>query len=332
MAPKKRTFAELGFVAELAGTYRADFNIREEEKIRHIRGPRRGSQQRALDDLSLIRTAAAEHTSRADGLEAMQAAAKRLKEAAAAEAGGVVEIDGEHRARLQYTDCARNSCEIKGPRRHDERRAQADLESMRAAAADKPTRAEHFEAMAREAHRLQEHAAFEVQVAIAVEREKFNQKHMQTDSETEPEQDPDVAIYDEPFPIIDVNNAETRERLFTSPLPRSKAQKEKPPADSFEATTRLATFRPVRSNVGDLRVLLEARADPNVKINTGSLSPLRNVMCFARPCEVREMRLLLLEHGAMESNADKKRWEEREEYDMKEPAWLTNFHRDDREG
>ena len=38
MAPKKRTFAELGFVAELAGTYRADFNIREEEKIRHIRG------------------------------------------------------------------------------------------------------------------------------------------------------------------------------------------------------------------------------------------------------------------------------------------------------
>ena len=44
------------------------------------------------------------------------------------------------------------------------------------------------------------------------------------------------------------------------------------------------------------------------------------------------MRLLLLEHGAMESNADKKRWEEREEYDMKEPAWLANSHRDDREG
>ena len=55
-------------------------------------------------------------------------------------------------------------------------------------------------------------------------------------------------------------------------------------------------------------------------------------MCFARPCDVREMRLLLIEHGAMESNADKKRWEEREEYDMKEPAWLANFHRDDREG
>ena len=129
-----------------------------------------------------------------------------------------------------------------------------------------------------------------------------------------------------------MNTAESRERLFTAPLPRSKAQKEKPPADSFEATKQLATFRPVRSNVGDLRVLLEARADPNVKINPGSLSPLRNVMCFARPCDVREMRLLLLEHGAMESKEDKKRWEEREEYDMKEPAWLANFHRDDREG
>ena len=113
---------------------------------------------------------------------------------------------------------------------------QADLEAMRAAATDKPTRAEHFEAMAKDAHRLQEHAAFEMQVAIAVEREKFDQKHMQT----EPEQDLDIAIYDEPFPIYDVKNAETRERLFKSPLPRSKALKEKPPTDSFEATKQLA--------------------------------------------------------------------------------------------
>ena len=75
---------------------------------------------------------------------------------------------------------------------------------MSAVAADKSTRAEHFEAMAREAHRLQEHAAFEVQVAIAVERGKFDQKHLQTDSESENEQDLDVAIYDEPFPIYDV--------------------------------------------------------------------------------------------------------------------------------
>ena len=73
MAPKKRTFEGLGSVAELAGAFRADFNIREEAKIRHILGPRRGNQQRALGDLHFVRAAAAEHTSRADGLEATQA-------------------------------------------------------------------------------------------------------------------------------------------------------------------------------------------------------------------------------------------------------------------
>ena len=68
------------------------------------------------------------------------------------------------------------------------------------------------------------------------------------------------------------------------------------------------------------------------KFGVSNISPLRNVLCFARPCDVREMRLLLLEHGAMESKADRKRWEDREDYDMLEPAFLTNFHRDDREG
>ena len=47
---------------------------------------------------------------------------------------------------------------------------------------------------------------------------------------------------------------------------------------------------------------------------------------------MREMRLLLLEYGAKESEADKKRWESRKHYDMIEPAWMANFHRDDREG
>ena len=41
--------------------------------------------------------------------------------------------------------------------------------------------------MAKEAQLLQEHAAFEVDVAIAVGKEEFDQKHMQTDSETEEE-------------------------------------------------------------------------------------------------------------------------------------------------
>ena len=56
------------------------------------------------------------------------------------------------------------------------------------------------------------------------------------------------------------------------------------------------------------------------------------MISFARPRDVREMRLLLLQYGARESDRDKKLWEDRERYDLYESAWLANFHRDDREG
>ena len=94
----------------------------------------------------------------------------------------------------------------------------------------------------------------------------------------------------------------------------------------------LAKFRPSYSRVEDLRILLEARADPNATVGVGNISPLRNVMGFAHPRHVREMRLLLLDYGAFESSAEIKRWEDREKYDMMEPGWLVARHRDDREG
>ena len=115
MAPKKRPFAELGSVGGLARSYRAKFNFREGQKVCNIYGPRRGNQQRALGELHVIRAAAAEHTSRADGLEAMQAAAERMKEAAATEAGGIEEVEGEHRARVRCADTSGEPRQIKGP-------------------------------------------------------------------------------------------------------------------------------------------------------------------------------------------------------------------------
>ena len=93
---------------------------------------------------------------------------------------------------------------------------------MRAAAVDQPTRAEHFEAMAREAHRLQSHAGFEVRVGMTMGKKQHGRKHMQTDSETDPEPDPDAARYEEPFPEYDVTNPESLERLYTAPPPRKK--------------------------------------------------------------------------------------------------------------
>ena len=141
-----------------------------------------------------------------------------------------------------------------------------------------------------------------------------------------------MVLYEEPFPEYDVNDPQARERLYTAPPPRKKPWQVKPPRDRVEATTALAEFSPVRSGVHDLRALLVARADPNTIPKHGDLSPLRNVLCFARPCDVSEMRLLLLEYGAEQSSADAKRWAEREAYDAMEAEWLANFHRDDREG
>ena len=117
MAPKRRSFAELGFVADVGGAYRAHFKFRAAQRIRNIYGPRRGSKQRAFGDLNMIRDAAPEGASRSDGFEAMEAAAKRLKTDAAAEAGGVEKVGDEHRARVQYATTSGELRQIKGPRR-----------------------------------------------------------------------------------------------------------------------------------------------------------------------------------------------------------------------
>jgi hypothetical protein len=203
---------------------------------------------------------------------------------------------------------------------------------MRESAARQPTRDAYFEAMAEEAHRIQAHAAYEVQVAMAMGKEKHSRQHMHADVDSESDQGIDyAAAYEEPFPDYDAADPANLERLYTAP-PRKKSKKAKPPANDIEATRMLADFSPIRSSIDDLRVLLEARADPNATVGLGNISPLRNAMCFARPCDVREMRLLLLDHGAFESRAEKQRWSVRETCDMMEASWLADFHRDDREG
>ena len=120
MAPKRRAFAELGSVASHAGSYSAEFSIREAERIRHIYGPRRRNKLRALGDLDVIRAAAAESESRADGFEAMEAAAKRLKADTAAEAGGVEKVGDEYRARVRCATASGEFRKIQGPCRLDD--------------------------------------------------------------------------------------------------------------------------------------------------------------------------------------------------------------------
>jgi hypothetical protein len=325
--------AELGHCGHRDGQSRAEFKVRDSGRELRFKGPYHDREELAQDDLLTIRAAATKRMTRAEALQAMELQAIHLKNEATGEDGGLHAKGSQHQARVQYTDSSGARKDMYGPVRHDARRAQADLETIRAAAASKPARPECFEAMADEAHRLQKHAAFEAEVAIAVGKEQRDRKHMLTDSESEPEQgNIDYAIHDEPFPSYDVSTPEARERLVTAPRPRKKPREEKPPANSLEATTRLAQFRPVIARPADLRALLEARAEPNVCIGAGSVTPLQNVLTFAQACDVAEMRLLLLEYGASQSMEDRDHWKTRAGYDKYEPTWLTNFHRDDRAG
>ena len=99
-----------------------------------------------------------------------------------------------------------------------------------------------------------------------------------------------------------------------------------------EATYELMqTFRPLCESVGELRRLLEAKADPNAEIPQGRISPLQHVMLFAPAERVAAMRTILLLHGAEETEEDKKRWIQRQDTDANETNYVRLFYEDDRE-
>ena len=58
------------------------------------------------------------------------------------------------------------------------------------------------------------------------------------------------------------------------------------PKNPDEATAMVCKFRPIRSTPEDLPRLLEARADPNMTVGEGSISPMENIMTFAREIHV----------------------------------------------
>ena len=169
-----------------------------------------------------------------------------------------------------------------------------------------------------------------MEVAIELGREQFDQQHMRTDSETQSD--------DDPFPDYDVSTRAAVERLLAEPVCAAACNAKAPPpvrptpTTTLDATKQLALFRPPIHSMAALRSILEARADPNVVIKPGDQSPLRKVIWSAPPWSCVEMRQLLLDHGAKESRDDTKRWQDRRAYDAIEPAYLRNFHKDDREG
>ena len=136
MPPPLRDPVELGNARTREGRSRAEFYIRDLGGVVRFEGPWRSDEQRAKGDLSTIRAAGASKTERSAAVQAMEQEADRLKDEAKTEAseGGIETVKGGHRARVQYTDSSGSQKKIRGPPRHDERRAQADLETIRAAA------------------------------------------------------------------------------------------------------------------------------------------------------------------------------------------------------
>ena len=185
---------------------------------------------------------------------------------------------------------------------------------------------------------------------MAAGRQQLHEKHVTPDPDPDSEDEPDgkKAFIREhttanesgesdtdPCPYFDVSTNEMCARLMSLTLadtPAARQHETRAPSSTSneDASAKLANFRPICEGIETLKQLLEARADPDVVLGPGHLSPLRNVICFAHKDYVSPMRELLLKHGARESRDDKKRWEIRKRADTCEKAWLKNFHKDER--
>ena len=232
-----------------------------------------------------------------------------------AELGQVEHSGGTFRAHVQSRDAAGLRCEICGPRREQRRRAEADLAQMRAAGAVGNTREQGLQIMAAEARRLQVSAGFEAEVRAAVQRQRAAEEEEEEAvyvSDAEPEED-------DPWML---------EHPLTEDLPATPPS-QKASLTPHEADVALQGFRPIKARPEDLKHILYCRADPNKPLTVpGDLNPLRKVLCFARERHVVEMRQLLLDHGADETDDDRKRWVTRQQADLYERIRIRESRED----
>ena len=161
-----------------------------------------------------------------------------------------------------------------------------------------------------EAQRIKITAKYQTQIQETIQR----RTSMETIEESDFEDD-DISEQSDPpwikdYPIED--------------LPEDSSQPMQTTLTPLEATAELSRFRPIHGKPSELKHLLESKADPNMPLKSGDITPLRKVMCFAPEKYVANMRDLLLEFGANESDDDKKRWELRQRADFAEKIRISN--------
>ena len=105
----------------------------------------------------------------------------------------------------------------------------------------------------------------------------------------------------------------------------------RPTLTPLEAMAELTRFRPIHGKPSDLKHLLECKADPNMPLKTGDISPLRKVISFHAERYVAPMRDLLLQYGANESDKDRERWDSRQQTDIAEKIMTNNYKNIDKD-
>ena len=255
--------------------------------------------------------------------------------------------NGDWQVHMQIDVWGRN-VNVYGPRRssQEKSKAESDLATIRKAAEAVESSGRDdvvCDAMKNAAEHLQREAELEFAASLRAmnhvndAEEKAADMNYYKNISFEVESDSsDWEMYDMPVgPAKDVGESWQKRTEHSKDIvseltwaPRTK--KVATPENERHATQLLAAVEIPFTTVEDLRMLLDARADPNVRGSEG-MSILKTVLSFAMPSCVKEMRELLLDAGADEDKALKAQWHVCEEAMACESAWMEKRHREPEE-
>ena len=237
-----------------------------------------------------------------------------------AKLGGTESHKGEFRAHLQFRDEKGTNIHIRGPCRTTEDEAEKDLHQIRAAGGVASTREESLKIMMAEGRRIKMTGEYQNQIQETIQRRASREIIDESDVEYD---DDDMSMESDPPWMQEYPSEEDS--------PKESQQSTRPILTPLEATAELTKFRPIISKPSDLKHLLECKADPNMPLKPGHISPLRKVMSFSAERYVAEMRGLLLQYGANENDKDRERWDLRQRADVAEKIMKNNYKNIDKD-
>ena len=221
----------------------------------------------------------------------------------------------EFQAHIQFRDDDGNKTNVYGPSRGSQNEAQKDLDQIRAAGGVAVTREEGIKLMEAEALRIKKLTEYQSEIQQTIERMASRDTVDDSDcTDNDDMSDHSIPDWMKEYPSEDNSPGEAIHRnihrITLTPM---------------EATAELTRFRPIHGTPSDLKYLLECKADPNMPLKDGDISPLRKVMSFATERYVTQMRDLLLQYGAFETDADRERWILRKQADVAEQIMKNNY-------